>query len=349
MESHLYESGKVDRWFDGRRQCGEIAAPTGSHRDKAEPAAGRRRSRRINAGHFGPWVCLSVIATTMLYACSTSHGSSQTPGPALAQSEGHIYVTSGWLNGDCYQDLGQLTLNESFAQSVVEEGDSQAQRLRELAREKYSAKVDAIINVHEQQNDAGTAVEITGEAVHVQNHETVACAARGIPGVVDSAAATAAGGIVGTVVGGLAASAGGAGVTGAEAGGAIGATAVAGIELAKHRRQQQAEEAFVSDRLDQQRNEIARLYQQLAKLIEQQCNTEELSEQDCNQRIATVQQQIAKTDEAAQGSELPGRTASASNGAMTEFQIRNRIQEQQEIIDQLQQRIAQIKQSTDNQ
>jgi hypothetical protein len=347
MESHFYESGKVDRWFGGSRQCVEIAAPTGSYRDKAETAAGRRRSLLINAGHIGPWVCLSVIATTMLYACSTSHGSSQTPAPALAQSEGHIYVTSGGLNGDCYQDLGQLTLNESFAQSVVEEEDSQAQRLRELAREKYSAKVDAIINVHEQQNDAGTAVEITGEAVHVQNHETVACAARGIPGVVDSASAAAAGGIVGTVIGGLAVN--GGSEYGAEAGGAMGATAAAGMELAKHRQQQQADEAFISDRLDQQRNEIAHLYQQLAKLIEQQCNTEELSEQDCNQRIATVQQQIAKTDEAAQGSKLPGRTASASNGAMTEFQIRNRIQEQQEIIDQLQQRIAQIKQSTDNQ
>jgi hypothetical protein len=345
MESYLYGSGKVDRWFEGRRQCGEITASTGSYHDKAEQDAGGHRSLRINAGHIAPWVCLTVIATTMLYACSTSHGSLQTPAPALAQSESHIYVTSGGLNGDCYQDLGQLTLNESFAQSVVEAGDLQAQRLRELAREKYSSKVDAIINVREQQNDAGTAVEITGEAVHVQNHQTITCAARGIPGIVDSAGVAAAGGMIGTVIGGLA----GGSVNGAEAGGAIGTATGAGIELAKHRQQQHAEEAFISDRIEQQRNEIAYLYQQLAKLIEQQCNTEELSEQDCNQRIARVRQQIAKTDESAQGSELPGRAASASNGATTEFQIRNRIQEQQEIINQLQQRIAQIKQGTDNQ
>src|SRR5215471_14398454 len=153
---------KWTSWFEGRRQCGEIAAPAGSYRDKAEPAAGGRHSMRIDAGHTGAWVRLSMIATTMLCACAMSHGSSQTPAPALAQSENHIYVTSGGLNGDCYQDLGQLTVNESFTQSVVETGDSQVQRLRELAREKYSAKVDAIINVREQQNDAGTAVDISG-------------------------------------------------------------------------------------------------------------------------------------------------------------------------------------------
>lgn len=290
-------------------------------------------------------VILSVIMTAMLCACAMSHGSPQEPTPAPAQSEGHIYVTSGGLNGDCYQDLGQLTLNESFAQSVVEEGDSQAQRLRDLAQEKYPGKVDAIINIHEQQNEAGTSVEIIGEAVHLENHKTVACAARGIPGAVDSAGVAAAGGIVGTVIGGLTSGS----VYGAEAGGAAGATAGAGIELAKHRQQQHAEEAFISDRLEQQRNEIARLYQQLANLIKQQCDTEQLSEQDCNQRITSVQRQIAKTDEPALGSASPGGAVSASDGAMTEFQVHNHIQEQQEIIDQLQRRIAQIKQSSDNQ
>jgi hypothetical protein len=347
MEAHQLNPEKWTSWFERHPQCREITAPAGSYCNKAEPAAGGRHGPQIDAGQTGAWVRLSMIATTMLCACAISHGSTQTPAPALTQSENHIYVTSGGLNGDCYQDLGQLTLNESFTQSVVETGDSQVQRLRELAREKYPAKVDAIINVREQQNDAGTAVEVNGEAVHVLDHETIACAARGIPGVVDSASAAAAGGIVGTVIGGLATN--GGSVYGAEAGGAMGATAGAGIEFAKRRQQQQAEEAFISDRIEQQRNEIAGLHQQLARLIKQQCDTEELSEQDCNQRIVSVEQQIAKTDEPAQGSKLSSKADSVSDRAITEFQIRNRIQEQQEIIDQLQQRIAQIKQSTDNQ
>src|SRR5215472_12467521 len=50
MESHLYKSGKVDEWFEGHRQCGEIAAPTSSYRDKAESAASGHRNLRIDAG-----------------------------------------------------------------------------------------------------------------------------------------------------------------------------------------------------------------------------------------------------------------------------------------------------------
>jgi hypothetical protein len=311
---------------------------------------------KMDMSETGRCLHLLVIAMAMLYACATSRGSSLQASPqgsshqaaqAPRQSDNHIYVTSGGLDGDCYQALGELNMNESFAQSVVQDADSQAQRLRELARAKYPGKVDAIINVREQQNDAGTAVEVTGEAVHVRNHETIACIARGMPGVVDSAAAASAGGIVGTVIGGLSAS--GGSVYGAETGGVMGASAAAGIEMAKRRQQQQAQEALVGDRLEQQQHEIEHLTEQLSQLIEQQCDTEELSQQDCNQRIATVQQQIAKTNEPAR-SDLPGKTnTSAPNGAMSEFQVRNRIQEQQEIIDQLQQRIAQIKVNNDSQ
>jgi hypothetical protein len=296
-------------------------------------------------------LCLSVFVITMLSACAASHGASQQqPAPSVAQSEGHhIYVTTRNLDGDCYKDLGPVTFSESFAQSVVAAGDSQAQQLRQLAQEKYASAVDAIINVHQQQNDAGTAVEITGEAVQVENHETVACMARGMPAVADTAAAGAGGGIVGTVIGGLATGGGGS-VYGAEAGGAIGATAGAGMELAKQHQQQQANEMFISDRLQQQQTEITQLYQQLTKLVGQQCDAEELSEQDCEQRILAIQQQVRQIAQPAQESKSQGAAVtSASAGTMTEFQVRNRIQEQQEVIDQLQRRITQIKQSTDAQ
>jgi hypothetical protein len=288
-----------------------------------------------------------LAAMTIFYGCATSRGSSPKPAPAAAQSQGHIYVTSESLGRDCYQDLGQLTLNESFAQSIIDSGDSQTEQLRSLAREKYP-QADAVINVREQQNEAGTDVEIIGEAVRVQNHETIECATRAMPGVVDSASAAAAGGMFGTVVGGLASSS----PDYAEGGGWLGATAVAGYEIAKHRKQQHVEEAFISDRLAQQQNEIAQLRQQLAKVMEQQCDSEQVSEQDCNQRISAAQQQIAKateTDESAPVSASPPEAGAASTGATSDFQIRNRMQEQQETIDQLQRRIAQIKRSLDNQ
>jgi hypothetical protein len=313
------------------------------YRDQGVSLADGKRRRQI-VGWDARRLCFIVI--TLFYACAASRGSPTQTAVAPGQPQGHIYVTSSGLNGDCYEDLGQVAVTESFAQSVVEADDSQAQRLRELAREKYSSNVDAIINVHQQQNDAGTAVKITGEAVHLRNHETVACVARDMPGVVDSAAAASAGGIVGTVVGGLAVN--GGSVYGAEAGGAMGASAAAGIEMAKHRQQQQAEEAFIGDRLQQQQNEIERLDEQLSQLIQQQCNNEELSAQDCDQRVAAVQQEIAKTNEAAQELSSPA-AASASKAAPTDFQVRNRIQEQQEIIDQLELRIAQMKRSNNDQ
>ena len=323
------------------------AGGTGTWPSKADPAAGGHHSPQAEVSLISRWLCLFVFATTMLGACATSHHSSQGSAAPLAQTEEHhIYVTSADLNGGCYKDLGQVTLSESFAQSVVEDSTAQAQRLRELAQEKYASQVDAVINVRQNQNDVGTAVEITGEAVHIENHQTVACTARAMPAVVDSASAAAAGGIVGTVIGGLASGS----TYGAEAGGATGASAVAGIELAKHRQQQQAKEAFIGDRLKQQQNEIERLYEQLAKLIEQQCDTEELSQQDCNERIAAVQQQIAKVPESDEKPESEGRSGTSANGSgMTEFQIRNHVQEQQEIINQLQQQIAQIKQKTNAQ
>jgi hypothetical protein len=354
MESQVYCSRKADMQLQRRRQCMQINGLTNT----------RRLGLRHGNGRGGRWLLLSLVATVMFHACATSRGSSQQPAPTdaqsdshipaqsdsqiPAQSDGHIYVTAGGLGETCYQDLGQLTVSEPFAQSVVEAADSEAQRLRALAREKYSSRVDAIINVRQQQNDAGTAVEITGDAVHVQNHQTLACAARGMPGVVDSAAAAANGGIIGTVIGGLSQS--GGSVYGAEAGGAMGASAAGGMEIAKHLQQQQMEEASIGDRLQQQQTEISQLYQQLAKLIGQQCNNEELSEQECEQRVAAVQQEITDANGTAPAPASSTKSGAPANaGATTEFALLNRIQQQQEVIDQLQDRIAQIKQSTDNQ
>ena len=300
-------------------------------------------TRRI--GH--PLQLAVIAATTMLCACAGSQVLHEKPTAPLAQPERHIYVTSGDLDQACYQDLGQLTFNESYAESVVKSADSMAQHLRQLALEKYPADADAVIHVEEKQNEGGTAVEVVGEAVHLVNHETVTCAARGLPEIIDVGSAAAAGGIVGTVIGGLSQS--GGSVYGAQAGGAMGATAGAGMAIAKDQQQKQAVETSIADRLEQQHKEIAELYQQLAKLIGQECDNEELSEKDCEQRIVAVQQEIAKADEPRPTpvSSSKPEAAAPSNQA-TEFGVLNRIQEQQEIINKLRQQIAQIKDTAGN-
>ena len=305
-------------------------------------------SRVFNMSRWLRWI--AAIALTISCGCAAKHPSATSftahPSAALqpAQSDTHIYVTSGDLNGTCYQDLGPVSVDETYSQSVVESPDLQAEQLRKQAREKFDSKANAVIKVHEQQNEAGTAVTITGQAVRLENHPTVACAARGMPAVADTAAAAAGGGIVGTVIGGLA----GDSVYGAEAGGAIGATAGAGMEIAKHRQEKQAQEAFIGDRLEQQRKQITQLYQKLAKLIGQQCDAEELTEEDCEHRLVTVQQEIAKTDPPVGGSNLSANSNKSGSGVATDFEVRNRIQEQQEIINKLERQIAQMSQDSEN-
>lgn len=309
-----------------------------------EPA---RRPCRLRTGFLGLGYqpILVYILATIVCGCSSSESSASKLSPLAAQHEGHIYVTSSDLDGACYQDLGPIVLKEPYTRFVVTSVDSQAQRIRNAARKDYGSRVEAVIQVREHQNDVGTSVDITGEAVELRDHTTAACAIRGMPEVLDSASAAAAGGIVGTVIGGLSQS--GGSVYGAEAGGAIGASAAAGSEIAKRRQRQQAQEAFISDRLEQQRKEIANLYQQLTKLIGQQCDNEELSEQECEQRITAVQQELPQTT-TAQSSELSGSPQSAGPEPVPQFGILNRMQEQQEIINQLQQRIGQIRQNEDD-
>jgi len=166
-----------------------------------------------------------------------------------------------------------------------------------------------------------------------------------MPGIVDTAGAAAGAGVVGTVIGGLV----GGSTNGAAGGGALGATAGAGAEIAKQQQQKHAQEAFITDRLEQQRAQIAQLYQQLTKLIGQQCDNEELSEQDCERRIVAVQQEVATVSEHDPQSVSSSHSGnSAGTGSPTEFDIRNRIQEQQEVINQLQRRIADISRNAQN-
>jgi hypothetical protein len=309
----------------------------------------RNSNYRIwRAGSLSAYNGLGAVlaAAITLSACATHNQSpAQQPGnqTAAADPNHHIYVTSDGLAQSCYRDLGQITNNESFARSVTESDSDQEQRLRDLAREKYANNVDAVILVRKNQNDAGTEVAVTGEAVHLQNHQTVECTLREAPGVVDAASAIANGGIIGTLVGGLVGT--GGSVYGAESGGAMGAVMAAGIQGVKYKQQQQEQEAEITSRIAQQQQQITELKQTLAKLVKQQCDAEELSDQDCDQRLTDMQKSIAASSAAggAARASTPSSKQSSSAAQPTQFDVLNHIQEQQEIIDRLQQKIAQLK------
>src|SRR5271163_3267798 len=142
----------------------------------------------------------SLFAMLMLAtACA-----SQAEAPRDVNPNRYIYVTGETLSEQCYRDLGPINVTEPFAQATVEAGDStMANRLRALALQKYPNDADAVIGVNVNDNDAGTATTVSGEVVEVEDRTTAACVVRDMPPVVDGVAQAAAGGMLGTIAGGL--------------------------------------------------------------------------------------------------------------------------------------------------
>ncbi len=214
----------------------------------------------------------SLIAILLLAAACAS----QVEPPRAANPNRYIYVTSENLSEQCYRDLGPINVTEPFARATVDQGDSTMEnRLRALAMQQYPRDADAVIGVHADDNDAGTAVTVTGEAVEVEDHTTPACVLRGMPPLVDSAARTAAGGMLGAVAGGLV-----TGTTqGAEGAGYFGAAGAATLEFAAHRQKEMQHDQAVRDDLVEQRQTIARLQDERAQLNE--CKEEETPLDQC--------------------------------------------------------------------
>jgi outer membrane lipoprotein SlyB len=258
----------------------------------------------------------------------------------VAPSNNHIYVSSETPPGECYHDLGPVTYTEPFTDSVIDTDDTQLnEHLRNLAQEQYPTGLDAVINVQKNQNDAGTMVVVTGEAVTMKNQMTVECALRAAPKVIDSASRMVAGGIAGTVVGGLA----GGTTTGAEEGGAIGAIGSGAIESLNRDQEQQAAQTDLDTRIAAQQARITALRTELAKLVSAKCDAEELSPADCTQRVAEIEHATGGNSTVASRTATANAVSAAGAPIVSQFDVRNRLQAQQETIDRLQHQIADIK------
>lgn len=271
---------------------------------------------------------LVALVTTMLGCAARSpqahQQSAQTrQAPQAAQQtrspNRFIYVTGQGLPGACYEDLGKLKFTEPYTDAAIDPDSSNAaKRLRKLALERYPNRVDAVIGVRSKENDVGTFVTITGEAVELHKSETVTCVMRKVPGALDTAAATAAGGMVGTLAGGLT-----TGSTTGAMGGAAGGMAIAGgYEALKAHKEKAAQHNELVAKLRAQRRQIGYLQAQRDQL--QKCAEQEIPRSQCNPAAAPVgptAAQEAKT-EAADWSEPP-------------YELQRQIQEQQIYIKKL--------------
>lgn len=321
-----------------------------------DAALSMKRAKRNNGGMAAWFAAMAAIA--LAGGCA-----SQQPAQAVAQSAGghaaargdhHVYVTSGRMPETCYHDLGEVGFKEPYFESVIDADDSKTYaKLRDLALQQYGGDVDAVVDVTKHQNEAGTAVDVAGEAVRLQHGETAECAVRAAPAALDSMGAVAAGGMTGTLVGGLLSGQNSA--PGAMMGGYFGAATEAGILTVKHQQQRQAFQEDLTKQIANQAAEIASLKSELSELIQHQCDREELTAEQCDEQRTQMLNQIAPaqganpnagavTKTAANGGPANGaaagsssaKTAAPNAGApATDFEIQNQIQEQQETIDRL--------------
>ncbi|MGH7916915.1 MAG: hypothetical protein ACREQE_05555 [Candidatus Binataceae bacterium] len=266
---------------------------------------------------------LTLIAALLIAGCASRQA---TPVAKTRAPNRFIYVSAQGLPGECYRDLGTLKFNESFADASVDQnGSTAANRLRSLALETYPDTVDAVIEVRSLQNDIGTTVTVTGEAVELQNHETTRCMLRKMPGVIDNTAAVAAGGIAGTLAGGLITNR----VEGAMAGAGVGGAAVGSYELNQSRMRAQLQKNQIRHELVEQQRQILHLQSERTHL--RQCQQQEMSLPDCD---------------AEQGQNQTGVSAATDNSVnwqASQFELKKQIEEQSDYISQLQGQVSDLR------
>jgi len=280
--------------------------------------------------------CKPVRRVSVVYlglAIATAFGcASQSPPPvqrAARPANRYIYVTTQTLPGECYTDLGAINITQPYGEAAVDKDNSEARKqLRAAALSRYPADVDALINVQSEQNDVGTQVIVTGEAVRLEDRHTVKCTLRGMEGAMDQAAMTGSGGVSGAAVGGLT---GGAG--GAVSVGVAGAAMMGAYQVLQHEQAKEQQAAQLRGSLDEQRREIAQLLKERSRL--QQCRNDDVPLSSC--------QTSAQNAGSSSADQSAGQSDDQAAVDATPFEIQRQIQEQQDYIKQLKAQIAQMK------
>jgi hypothetical protein len=263
------------------------------------------------------------------------------PPVAAATPNRHIYVTAGGMPSGCYSKLGVVSFVEPYGDSTIDPDHTrEASQLRKVAEQKYPGQVDAIIRLRTTQNDVGTMVQVSGEAVHLNKHETMECMERAAAQARDKAAPILAGGIIGTAAGAIAGGLAGATGLGLLGGAATGVTAAGGYEAYKSVKETRAEEAAINSMIQRQRTEITQLREEVARLEGQRCDQQELPAGTCAER----QQAIERVSSEAASLSAATQSSTTTAEKATRFQVLNGIQANEEKIKRLQAEVFQLQQ-----
>jgi Skp family chaperone for outer membrane proteins len=272
---------------------------------------------------------LLFVATALIVcACSAQRAPEAPPAPARAPDR-FVYVSAGDVPSVCYHDLGGVSFTEPFTDAAMDgDGVQMATRLRALAMEKYPDEADAVLNVQTEQNSIGTIVTVTGEVVELRQGHTVECAMRKAPGVMNTAAAIAAGGLLGAVAGGLITG----GTTGMMGGGAVGAGSVGTYMAVKEHLKTQREQAQLKSLLDTQQTEIAHLLAKRSSL--RKCAADEIPYANCK-----IDDTIAAASDSAKPADAPSYETEQQ-----QFELQKQIQEQRAYIQKLRDQVFELQQ-----
>jgi hypothetical protein len=270
---------------------------------------------------------LLFVATALIACACSAQRASEAPASPARASDRFIYVAAGDVPSVCYHDLGGVSFTEPFTEAAMDgDGVQMATRLRALATEKYPDEADAVINVHTDENAVGTVVTVSGEVVELRQGQTVECAMRKAPGVINTAAAIAAGGMLGAVAGGLITG----GTLGVMGGGAVGAGSVGTYMAVKEHLETKRQQAQLKSLLDTQQAEIARLLAKRSSL--QKCTADEIPFANCkiNDTMVAASNSAKPTDDPSYETE------------QQRFELQKQIQEQRAYIQKLRDQVFEL-------
>ncbi|HTQ23647.1 MAG TPA: hypothetical protein VMI09_03050 [Candidatus Binataceae bacterium] len=275
-----------------------------------------------------PLRSLMLAAILTVPACSAQHDAPAPPPAPAHAPDRFIYVSAAGVPDECYHDLGPVSFTEPYTSAAMDgDGVDMANKLRALAMQKYPDQADAVINVRTEENSVGTVVTVNGDAVELHQGHTVECAMRKAPGVLDRAAAVAAGGMIGAVAGGLITG----GTGGMMVGGGAGAGAVATYMGVKQHLETKREQAQLKKQLASQQSEIARLLAKRSSL--QKCADDDIALANCKVSDTIA----AAADPAAKPAEDPSYETE-----QPQFELQKQVEQQQDYIRKLRDQVFEL-------
>jgi hypothetical protein len=251
-------------------------------------------------------------------------------------------VTTESLDTACYRDLGEVDYAQPFSDAVIDADHNElAQQLRKTAQKKYTNQVGAVIAVHGSENELGTAVVASGEAVQFEHEPQLSCA---VPRAMRSTLMGLAFNPLGRA-GGREPGAGSTdtGSQGPEAAGPTGIHKQMGAKgilqrviKSKMSAQTEVSEQTLIDQMHAQDAEIRGLQKQLQASVRSRCQETDISVSRC-----AAAEKAAVPDEAPPA--LIGSTNYSGDESLIRVALENRVQAQQEIISRLREEIADMK------